>query len=295
MARKLQLNVEYLLTMSASPKYDLHSHSTHSDGQLDVASLLERAVEKGVDVLAITDHDTVSGIFEAREYISANELPLKLIAGVEISTRWESFEIHIVGLNVDVENPDLASLLAEQQQKREVRAQEIGRRLEKNGITAAYDNARRHAGDAYVTRAHFARYLVEFGVAKSVQGVFKKYLGRGKIGYVPSNWCDIQTAVNAIQKAGGQAVVAHPGRYNMSNKWLRKLLDTFSGAGGDGLEVAQPQQAPSERQFLAALSREYALSCSQGSDFHGPTTWSDLGKNLYLPKDCQPVWQAWEC
>ena len=275
-------------------KYDLHSHTTYSDGQLSVEQLLHRAVEKNIDVFAITDHDTLSAIKPARQVIANDNLPLKLIAGVEVSTKWESFEIHIVGLNVDDENDALLSLLQVQQAKREERALEIGRRLAKNGFEGIYDQAKTFAENAQITRAHFARALIERGVAKNFPGVFKKYLGRGKTGYVPSSWCDMQTAITAIHQAGGVAVLAHPGRYQMSNKWLRKLIIEFKGAGGDAMEVAQPQQAPSERQFLGELSREYGLLASQGSDFHFPTSWLELGKNLYLPKDCQGVWQAWE-
>ncbi|MEL0639176.1 PHP domain-containing protein [Pseudoalteromonas aliena] len=275
-------------------KYDLHSHTTHSDGQLTVEELLTRAVDKNIDVFAITDHDTVAAIKPAQEFIKTENLPLSLITGVEISTKWESFEIHIVGLNVDIDNFDLTSLLTQQQQKREVRALEIGARLTKNGFDGIYEQAKELAQDAQITRAHFARALIERGVAKNFPGVFKKYLGRGKTGYVPSNWCNMQTAIEAIHSAGGIAVVAHPGRYQMSNKWLRKLLTEYKSVGGDAMEVAQPQQAPSERQFLGELSREYDLLCSQGSDFHFPTSYLELGKNLYLPKDCQGVWQAWE-
>ncbi|MDP2633758.1 MULTISPECIES: PHP domain-containing protein [unclassified Pseudoalteromonas] len=275
-------------------KYDLHSHTTHSDGQLSVEQLLLRAVDKNIDVFAITDHDTVAAIEPAQTFIESEQLPLSLITGVEISTKWESFEIHIVALNVDVKNEALNSLLLLQQNKRAERAKEIGRRLEKNGFDGIYEQAKELAQDAQITRAHYARALIERGVAKTIPGVFKKYLGRAKTGYVPSTWCDMQTAISAIHAAGGVAVIAHPGRYQMSNKWLRKLLLQFKEAGGDAMEVAQPQQAPSERQFLGELSREYGLLCSQGSDFHFPTSWLELGKNLYLPKDCQGVWQLWE-
>ncbi|WP_105168006.1 RNase RNM [Pseudoalteromonas sp. T1lg23B] len=275
-------------------KYDLHSHTTFSDGRLSVAELLERATEKGVDVLAITDHDTTAAILPAQQYITQNSLSLELVAGVEISTKWESFEIHIVGLAVDINHPDLIKLLATQQAKRQARAEEIGRRLEKRGYEGIFDRAKELAGEAEITRAHFAAALVERGVAKNIQGVFKKFLARNKTGYVPSEWCDMATAVAAIKAAGGVSVLAHPARYQMSNKWLRKLLSEFSLSGGQAMEVAQPQQAPSERQFLGQLSSEFNLLASQGSDFHYPMPWLDLGKNLYLPKDCQGVWQFWQ-
>ena len=275
-------------------KYDLHSHSSFSDGRLSVEALIERAVEKEVDVLALTDHDTVSGITPSQQFIASSGLEIELIPGVEVSTKWESFEIHIVGLSVDIHNTELTSLLAEQQSKRAQRAQEIGKRLEKKGYEDIYKQAKALAKNAEITRAHFAQALVERGEAKTIQGVFKKFLARGKTGYVPSNWCDMATAIKAIKAAGGVSVLAHPGRYQLSNKWLRKLIAEFKLEGGQAMEVALPQQSPSERQFLGQLSREFDLLASQGSDFHYPMPWSDLGRNLYLPKDCQAVWQFWQ-
>lgn len=275
-------------------KYDLHSHTFYSDGHLSVPDLLDRAVERNVDVFAITDHDTIQAIDEAHAYIKNNALPIKLINGVEISTKWHSFEIHVVGLNIDIHHPALTEIIKAQSEKRELRALEMGRRLAKHGHEEVYPRAKELAEQGQITRAHFAQVLLERGVAKTMQGVFNKYLTRGNMGYVPSEWCTIADAVAAITAAGGVAVLAHPGRYKMSNKWLRKLLEEFKQAGGGAIEVALPQQAPCERQFLGQLCQEYGLLGSQGSDFHYPTPWSDLGKNLYLPKDCEGVWQSWE-
>ncbi|CCQ11777.1 COG0613, Predicted metal-dependent phosphoesterases (PHP family) [Pseudoalteromonas luteoviolacea B = ATCC 29581] len=275
-------------------KYDLHSHTHYSDGHLSVAALIARAIEKQVDVLSITDHDSVQALEEAHDYIKSIGSEIQLINGVEISTKWHSFEIHVVGLNIARKNSDLLTLLAAQSQKREERAIEMGRRLAKQGFEEVYPHAKALAEQGQITRAHFAQVLLERGVANSMQGVFNKFLTRGNTGYVPSVWCSISEAVAAIKAAGGVAVLAHPGRYKMSNKWLRKLLDEFSGVGGEAIEVALPQQAPCERQFLGQLCKEYNLYGSQGSDFHYPMPWSDLGKNLYLPKDCQGVWHSWE-
>lgn len=275
-------------------KYDLHSHTHYSDGRLTVSELLDRAVERNVDVLAITDHDSVQAISEANRLIDEKQLPLSLVSGVEISTKWHSFEIHVVGLDINIASSALVDLLDSQTQKREARAIEIGNRLAKAGYLDVYSDAKVLAEQGQITRAHFAQVLVNRGVAKNLQGVFNKFLTRGNTGYVPSEWCTIADAVSAIKSSGGIAVLAHPGRYKMSNKWLRKLLDEFSNAGGRAIEVALPQQAPCERQFLGQLCQEYGLLGSQGSDFHYPTPWSDLGKNLYLPKDCQGVWQFWE-
>lgn len=274
-------------------KFDLHSHTYYSDGKLSPEDLVERAVEKGVDILAITDHDTVKALPIAQQHIDENALPLTLVKGIEFSTKWESFEIHIVGLNVDVENSTLACLIAEQTGKRATRAEKMAEKLEKRGFENVLEHAKALANKGQLTRAHFAQVIQAQGAANTLQGVFKKFLVRGKPGYVTSEWCDITTAVKAIKAAGGQAVLAHPSRYKLSNKWLRRLLEEFKHAGGDGIEVALPQQAPSDRQFLAQLADEYQLLSSQGSDFHFATNWLELGKNLYLPKASVPIWQDW--
>lgn len=274
-------------------KFDLHSHTFFSDGKLSPEDLVQRAVDKGVDVLAITDHDSIAGLADAKHYIKAHDLPISLVDGIEFSTKWESFEIHIVGLNIDIENPSLQLLIQQQTYKRVVRAQKMAEKLEKRGFENVLLLAQQLADKGQLTRAHFAQVIQSQGAAKTLQGVFKKYLVRGKPGYVTSEWCDINTAVSAIAEAGGQAVLAHPSRYKLSNKWLRRLLQEFKAAGGHGIEVALPQQAPSDRQFLAQLAQEYQLLSSQGSDFHFATNWLELGKNLYLPKASVPIWQDW--
>ena len=274
-------------------KFDLHSHTYYSDGKLSPEDLVERAVEKGVDILAITDHDTVKALPIAQQYIDKNALPLTLVKGIELSTKWETFEVHIVGLNIDTDNGLLKSLIDEQTEKRATRAGKMAEKLEKRGFENVLAEAKALANKGQLTRAHFAQVIQAQGAANTLQGVFKKFLVRGKPGYVTSEWCDIATAVKAIKAAGGQAVLAHPSRYKLSNKWLRRLLQEFKHAGGDGIEVALPQQAPSDRQFLAQLAEEYQLLSSQGSDFHFATNWLELGKNLYLPKASVPIWQDW--
>lgn len=273
--------------------YDLHSHTTASDGYLTPEALVARAVEMRVGVLAITDHDTTEGLARAAQAIADNQLPLQLINGVEISTLWENHEIHIVGLGIDPQHPAMMNLLRSQAELRQLRAQEMGRRLAKARIEGAWEGALRLAQGGAVTRAHFARYLVEFGAADNIAQVFKKYLAKGKTGYVPPQWCTIEQAIDAIHQSGGQAVVAHPGRYDLSTKWLKRLLAFFAEQGGDAMEVAQCQQAPNERAQLAAYARDYQLLASQGSDFHQPCSWIELGRKLWLPAGVEPVWQHW--
>lgn len=246
-----------------------------------------------VGVLAITDHDSTEGLARAAQAIASLQLPLQLVNGVEISTLWENHEIHIVGLGIDPQHPAMVSLLKSQAELRQQRAQEMGNRLAKARIDGAWEGALRLAQGGAVTRAHFARFLVEFGAADNIAQVFKKYLAKGKTGYVPPQWCTIEQSIGAIHQSGGQAVVAHPGRYDLSTKWLKRLLAYFAEQGGDAMEVAQCQQAPNERAQLAAYARDYHLLASQGSDFHQPCSWIELGRKLWLPAGVEPVWQHW--
>lgn len=274
--------------------YDLHSHTTASDGRLTPEELVHRALEMRVGTLAITDHDTVAAIPAARAEIARAELPLELITGVEISTVWENHDIHIVGLNIDIEHPEMIAFLAAQTERRQQRAKLIAERLEKAQIPGAWEGALALADGGAVTRGHFARFLVESGRASNFNDVFKKYLARGKTGYVPPQWCTIDQAIDVIHHSGGKAVIAHPGRYNLSAKWLKRLLAHFSECGGDAMEVAQCQQAPHERAQLATYARQYGLLASQGSDFHQPCPWIELGRKLWLPAGVEGVWQSWE-
>lgn len=274
--------------------YDLHSHTTASDGCLTPEALVHRAVEMRVGTLAITDHDTTAAIAPAREEISRSGLALNLIPGVEISLVWENHEIHIVGLNIDITHPLMCEFLAQQTERRNQRAQLIAERLEKAQIPRALEGAQRLAQGGAVTRGHFARFLVECGKASSMADVFKKYLARGKTGYVPPQWCTIEQAIDVIHHSGGKAVLAHPGRYNLSAKWLKRLVAHFAEHHGDAMEVAQCQQSPNERTQLATLARQHHLRASQGSDFHQPCPWIELGRKLWLPAGVEGVWQLWE-
>ncbi|EKM0374442.1 PHP domain-containing protein [Cronobacter turicensis] len=273
--------------------YDLHSHTTASDGLLTPEQLVHRAVEMGIHTLAITDHDTTAGLPAAHQEIKHAGLALRLIDGVEISTLWENHEIHIVGLSIDITHPDMIAFLDGQAQRRMQRAEMIAERLEKARIPGALEGARRLADGGVVTRGHFARFLIEDGRATNMANVFKHYLARGKTGYVPPQWCTIEQAIDVIHHSGGQAVIAHPGRYQLSAKWLKRLLNQFAAAGGDAMEVAQCQQAPNERDQLASYAGQFGLLASQGSDFHQPCPWIELGRRLRLPEGLTPVWHRW--
>jgi len=271
--------------------YDLHSHSTASDGTLSPATLVEKAHAAGVNVLALTDHDTLDGIAEARR--AAAELDLELIPGVEISVTWRAMTLHVLGLNVDPDNQPLLAGLQDLRATREQRAQQIGRKLAKAGIANALEGARRQSRGKILSRTHFAHFLVETGRAASVQDVFKNFLVKGKPGYVRGEWAAMEQALGWIRGAGGLPVIAHPARYRLTRSKLGALVDEFREAGGEGLEVVSGSHNRDEILHMAALSRTHRLFASCGSDYHGPEKpWVKLGRLRGLPEGCAPIWHA---
>jgi predicted metal-dependent phosphoesterase TrpH len=272
---------------------DLHSHSNVSDGALAPAEVAARAKANGVDVWALTDHDVLDGIKEARE--AANDLGMKHVPGVEISITWANKTVHIVGLQIDETNETLANGLAEMRSGRERRAREMGDRLAEVGIPAAYEGALKYVGNPdLISRTHFARYIVETGRCEDIGEVFSRYLGDGKPGYVPYRWATLQEAVNWIRGAGGIAVVAHPGRYQFSDLQLDALLTEFKQLGGAAVEVVTGSHTVEEYEQFAKVAKAYGLLASRGSDFHAPDESPvDLGKLPPLPATLMPVWHDW--
>ncbi|NMP33483.1 PHP domain-containing protein [Thalassotalea sp. M1531] len=277
-----------------STRCDFHTHTNLSDGKLKPEQLIDRAVNFQVQALAITDHDTVAAFDSANRYILEQSYKLTLISGIELSTLWQNFEIHIVGLNIDIEHPALLALIAKQQQAREARALMMNEKLAKCGFDSMLSKAKALAGEGSITRAHFARVLHDEGHVSTMQAAFDKYIGKGKRAFVKPQWCDIEAAVSAIHQAGGTAIIAHPMRYDMTSKWLRRLILDFKEVGGDGMEIVLPQMNPEQRRLMLTFCLEYDLYASLGSDFHYPSKWSDLGRNLSLPEQVKPIWQLWQ-
>ncbi len=274
------------------PNVDLHCHSTASDGVLTPAEVVARAATNGVDALALTDHDDVSGIAEARAAADAAEI--QLITGVEISASWGGQSVHVVGLRIDPDHPRLHAGLSGIRLGRIERARRMGARLATAGISGAYDGARRGAGSGeLVGRTHFARWLVAEGHAPDVQSAFRRFLTPGTPGYVEHEWCSLEDAVGWIRESGGSAVIAHPGSYAFSPGKLRQLLETFCALGGAGLEVVSGSQHSSAFGRFADLARGFGLLASRGSDFHAPGEGVDLGGMPPLPRYAHPIWQSW--
>lgn len=272
-------------------RFDLHSHSTHSDGLLRPAELVARAAAQQVEFLALTDHDETGGLAEARTACASTGV--SLIAGVEVSAMWTGHSIHVIGLHVDPANPELAAGLADLRAGRRTRADAIAAELEKVGIGGCLAGAL-----AYVTnpelvgRAHFARFLVERGYARDMQAVFKSFLVPGKPGYVPHRWASLAGAIRWIRASGGMAVLAHPGRYRLDTVQKEDLFGEFRDAGGVGMEVISGSHTVAEYAYYARYAARYGLLASAGSDFHGPGMGRcDLGALPDLPSGCGPIWQ----
>lgn len=271
---------------------DLHCHSSVSDGLLSPTEIVARARANGVDLLALTDHDEIGGLNEARA--AAEACGLHFVNGVEISVSWgDDLTIHLVGLDFDEHHAPLIEGLAHVRSGRDLRAKRMADELDKVGIHDAYPGALKYVGNpALVSRSHFARYIVEQGLARDVKAVFEHWLAKGKPGYVAHPWANLEEAMGWIVGAGGVAVLAHPGRYRLSRSELRELLGTFCRHGGMGLEVISGSQSVDELPELARLAREFGLLASRGSDFHGPgESYADLGRLPALPSDLSPIWQ----
>lgn len=267
--------------------FDLHCHTSCSDGALTPRELIARAAEKNVRVLSITDHDTV----DAYEDPSLRDGRVSLVAGVEFSTQWMNSGIHILGLNVETGSDALRAGVQFQSKARLERARKIGANLAKKGIEDAFTGALQISQGSYIGRPHFARHLVNTGRAKSIEAAFRTYMGDGKAGDVKQHWAELSQVVQWIREANGIPVLAHPLKYKLTRMKLRRLLDRFIELGGLGIEVISGQQLPYQTADLAQLCEQKKLLASCGSDFHQPgRRWAELGGFGALPGNVTPVW-----
>ena len=269
---------------------DLHSHSTVSDGTLEPAALVRRAVAKGVEMFALTDHDELGGLGAA--IAAAADSGMRFVPGVEISVTYSEQTVHIVGLGIDPHSEVLRQGLADVRSGRMRRAEEMAQGLAAVGIEGALDGALAYAGNLdLVSRTHFARWLVNTGHCADVREVFNKYLVAGKPGYVPHRWARLPEAIRWINAAGGAAVVAHPGRYKFSETEFWALFSEFKEAGGAAIEVATSNHTTEQVKRFARVAREFDLEASRGSDFHDPAeSHAELGRVCRLPDTLLPVW-----
>lgn len=271
---------------------DFHMHSTASDGALSPADLMDRCVQRGLHCVALTDHDTLQGYWQAKEHLDKNDSPLKLLCGVELSAKWSKGSVHIVGLNIDPQNAVLKDGLLRLQEIRLDRIARIAQRLDKIGITGVQEHIDTHCIGVQAGRPHIAQFLLETGVVKTEQDAFKRYLGKGKLGDISHCWPDLEEVVAWILAAGGVAVLAHPLHYKLSRTQLKCLFERFAGCGGAAVEVLTGHQQAGTEQQLATLVEQHNLYASMGSDFHTPENkWKEVGRMLPLPKQSRPVWE----
>jgi len=274
-------------------KVDLHCHSNVSDGVLAPAAVAAYARKGGVDAWALTDHDELKGIKAARQ--AATDLGMHFVPGVEISVTWGGETVHVVGLQLNEDEPALVQGLAATRNGRDARGREIGAQLARAGIPGAYEGALKYVGNPdLLSRTHFARYLVEIGACGSTSEVFRKYLTEGKPGYVPHRWATLAEAVGWIRKAGGIPVIAHPGRYRFTPVAEGAMLDEFKQLGGNAIEVVTGSHTPDQYETYAEVARRYGFLASRGTDFHAPgEARVEFDKLPPLPAGLTPVWHDW--
>lgn len=270
---------------------DLHCHSNVSDGLLAPAALARRAVANGVEMLALTDHDDVGGLADART--EAASIGLRFVDGVEISVSFEDITLHVVGLGIDPRAEVLAKGLADIRSGRRTRAEGMAAALAAVGIAGALQGAAAFAHNPrLISRTHFARFLVQLGASPDVNSVFDHYLVRGKPGYFAHRWASMEDALAWIAGAGGVSVLAHPSRYRVGRTKMERILSAFRDCGGVAIEVVSGTHAPDKLRELARLARRYGFEASRGSDFHGPgESRTDIGCSQLLPDGLTPVWQ----
>jgi 3',5'-nucleoside bisphosphate phosphatase len=271
---------------------DLHCHSIFSDGTLSPELLAHRAHRNGVDLWALTDHDETKGQARARD--AALSLGMSYLTGTEISVTFAGLTVHIVGLGFDADNIDLHQGLATTRAGREARARAMALGLAQVGIRGSFEGALQYVGNPdLISRTHFARYLVDSGVCQDTSEVFRRYLVAGKPGYVAHQWASLKQAVGWITGAGGQAIIAHPGRYKLTPNEEYALFTEFIAHGGRGVEVVTGSHTLTDYTKYAGMAVEFGLLASRGSDFHSPAeSRIDLGGLPPLPAHLKPVWHT---
>jgi len=248
---------------------DLHTHTHFSDGTHAPVDLVRRAADAGLGVLAVTDHDTVAGVAEARE--AARRHNLQLIAGVELSVSVAETEVHLLGYGFDVTDSGLTTWLEDMQAARSQRAHEILERLDRLGSPVDEDALQRAVGEAAaIGRPHIAAALVAEGHVATRRAAFEQYLGEGQPAHVAKPPAPAADALALLHEAGGIGVLAHPGHWTASGT-IRQLVD----AGLDGIEVTHPAHDSSLKQYYSRLAQGHGVLQTGGSDYHGPPTKRD--------------------
>lgn len=248
-------------------RVDLHIHSSASDGSMKPAQVIKAACEAGLKAVALTDHDTVAGIPEAMK--TAKKLGIECVPGIELSAYYKTQEIHIVGLFLDYQNRELAKKLEEFQQIRNERNLKMIQKMQTAGVDITIEKLRALEGDAVITRANLARYLLHVGYISSIKEAFDKYLSPGMPFFVPKTGVSPKDAITAVRKAGGVAVLAHPLLYKMTFHELEMCIVMLKKLGLQGIETYYSTYSAADERQMKRLAEKYGLVCSGGSDFHG--------------------------
>ena len=269
-------------------KIDLHNHSYYSDGILSPTEVVRLAKEESCDVFALTDHDTTDGLSEAKT--EADRLQMHFIPGVEVSAMWNNMTIHILGLDVDVDNTVLQAGLKQHQDFRELRAEKMARSLGGAGVVGAYEKTKILAKTGMITRTHFAQMLIQEGVCKDMKSVFKRFLTGKKPGGVAGKWAQFDEVIEWIHAAGGKAVLAHPLRYRMTNTKVKRIMSDLAANDCDGVEVVTGSSNADEITLMSQWANELGLLSSSGSDYHGwPNQRVRIGRLQDLPNQSKNI------
>ncbi|MGB8454557.1 MAG: PHP domain-containing protein [Anaerocolumna sp.] len=251
---------------------DLHVHSNVSDGTLTPSEIVSLAVRNQIAAIALTDHDTLAGIPEAQAAALSETQkgnPVQVIPGTEISVSYRKKDIHILGLFVAPDNPPLYQSLKNARLKREERNEKMTANLRAAGIDITVDKLREEEGEAVLTRAHFAKFMVKYGYSKNTPDAFTKYLNNDSPYYVPREYLSPEEAISLIHTAGGLSIVAHPLLYKYTLGEVEQMAAYLAGLGLDGIEAIYSSNTGFDEGHMRHLANKYNLSITGGSDFHG--------------------------
>ncbi|QNH50834.1 PHP domain-containing protein [Acinetobacter venetianus] len=279
---------------------DLHTHTLISDGTFSPEQLVQAAIDLKIDLLAITDHDTMDGLERAQRYVfeQVQTPDIKIVSGVEISSQWsrpnikKSYGVHIVALNMQDEAP-IKTMLENQKKIRAERAKVICGLLEKCiGFDIYPDVVAKVDGHAdRVTRTHIAKTLVEKNIVSRPQQAFDRFLKEGKKAFVKFEGIGLKETIEVIHASQGLAVLAHPTRYDLSATNIRYLIELFASLGGDAVELPPSIEPASTRQMVDRMIEQFDLAVSIGSDFHGDNMpWIKLGQTPRVKEGQKGIW-----
>ncbi len=269
---------------------DLHVHSKMSDGTLTPTEVVKLAYEKGLSAIALTDHDTVDGVEEAIN--AGKEYGVEVIPGVELSAEYKGSDLHILGLKVDIYNEEFARKVAVCRDSRYNRNLKMVEKLNEQGFSITWEEMLKRFGNITITRAHFAKYLIDEGYVASKEEAFSKYLEPGRPCYVSREKVTPKEAIDMILGAGGHPILAHPMLYKMPLDRLESVIVMLKDYGLQGIEAVYSLNRPEDDSFLAKLAKRHGLYVTGGSDFHGdikPHIALGTGKgNLRITKSLCP-------